>query len=160
MNWYRKAQSEEKILYLTRGIQGSGKSFKAKSLAPSDQIFSADDFFMVDGKYQFDPNYLSDAHFWNNTRIQEAISKGITPIVVDNTHVEAWSMKVPVQMAIKAGYKIKIIEPDTPWAFNAEELAKRNQHGVPLDVIQQKLQEWEPDITVDDILKSQKPESS
>jgi Tfp pilus assembly pilus retraction ATPase PilT len=42
----------EKVLYLVRGIPGSGKSTFAKTL--SGEYYEADMFFMVDGEYKFD----------------------------------------------------------------------------------------------------------
>ena len=43
-----------KKLIINRGIPGSGKSTSAKKLAPKEQIFSTDDYFMKNGKYIFD----------------------------------------------------------------------------------------------------------
>ena len=42
----------EKVLYIVRGIPGSGKSTFAKSLGGTH--FEADMFFMKDGEYKFD----------------------------------------------------------------------------------------------------------
>jgi adenylate kinase family enzyme len=50
----------EKIIYLVRGIPGSGKSTFAKSLGGTH--FETDQFFMVDGKYNFDGSKLKEAH--------------------------------------------------------------------------------------------------
>jgi adenylate kinase family enzyme len=42
-----------------RGLPGSGKSTKAKELAGEQGlVFSTDDFFMVNGKYIFDPKMI------------------------------------------------------------------------------------------------------
>ncbi len=155
-NRVRKIASQQKIMYIMRGISGSGKSTKAKQLVGNGQTFSTDDFFMVKGEYQYDPDMVSDAHSWNKWRVEEAIGKGISPIVVDNTNVEAWEAQPYVRPALKAGYNIRIIEPDTPWAFNAEELAKRNSHGVPKDVIEGMIEKWDKDMTVDSILSAKK----
>ena len=155
MNWYKQAQ--QKILYIMRGLPGSGKSTIAEKLGKDGVVLGSDDFFMVDGEYVFDPDALGYAHFWNQGRVEEAMKQQISPIVADNTNVQAWEMKPYVEMAIKYGYKIEFREANTPWKFDAQELAKRNQHGVPLDVIEDKLSRWEPDVTVEEILKSEKP---
>ena len=99
---------------------------------------------------------ISYAHQWNQIRAEDAMKKGVSPIVIDNTNVEAWEAKPYVEKGLQYGYDIKIAEPDTPWKFNAEELAKRNKHGVPKEVIEEMIEKWEPDITVEDILKSEK----
>lgn len=153
MNWYKKSQT--KILYIMRGLSGSGKSTLAKELRQGGIILSTDDFFMVGGKYQFDRDYMADAHYWNQVRAEEAMKDDITPIVIDNTNVQAWEAKPYVEKALRYGYKIEIAEPNTPWKFNAEELAKRNTHKVPLEVIHDMLAKWETDITVEDIMESQ-----
>jgi len=46
-----------------RGIPGSGKSTTAKKLAgETGKIHSTDNYFMVDGVYQFNPKNLSENH--------------------------------------------------------------------------------------------------
>ena len=70
----------EKILYINRGVAGSGKSTKAKQLAPKENIFSTDDFWMKDGKYIFNPALLGEAHQWNIDRVDNALNEG-NPIV-------------------------------------------------------------------------------
>jgi len=152
--------AEDKVLYIMRGISGSGKSTLARQLGEGGAVFSTDDFFMVNGKYQFDRDFMSEAHFWNQTRAVEAMDKGISPIVIDNTNVEAWEPKFYVEEAMKRGYRVEIKESQTPWRFDANELARRNTHGVPLDVIQGMIDKWHPDMTVDDILNAEKPKLS
>ena len=155
MNWYKKAQ-ENKILYIMRGISGSGKSSIAKQLANENDIFSTDDFFTIEGKYQYDPSMIGHAHQWNQARVSMAMKKGISPIVVDNTNIEAWEAKPYVEEGLKQGYQIEVVETNTPWKFNSEELAKRNKHGVPKEVIEDMIKKWDTEFTVDDILKSEK----
>lgn len=156
MNWYKKAQ--EKIMYITRGISGSGKSTLAKSLGENGVVFSADDFFMVNGEYQFDPEKIKDAHIWNQLRAFNALKNGISPIVVDDTNLEAWEMQPYVKAAQKMGYKIEIREPNTPWKFDSEILAKKNKHDVPKDVIEEMIKRYQPNVTIEDILNTEPPE--
>ena len=160
MNWYKTAQPDpqKKVMFLMRGISGSGKSTRAKELGKGGAVFSTDDFFMVNGEYKYDPKQIGRAHDWNIGRVGYAAEKGISPIVVDNTNVEAWHMRPYADLAQQHGYKVEIIEPQTPWSFDAAELAKRNTHGVPLEVIQKMIDQWEPNLTVDDVLRSQGPE--
>ena len=102
-------------MYITRGISGSGKSTLAKTLAPKENIFSTDDFFMVDGEYRFDPKKLGEYHKKNQQRVEEALKKGISPIVVDNTNTQGWEIKPYVELADKYGYGVELKEPNTPW---------------------------------------------
>ena len=59
----------------------------------------------------FNPSKLGEAHQWNQDRVIEAMSKGINPIVVDNTHTQAWEAKPYVKAALKNGYEVIIKEP-------------------------------------------------
>ena len=49
---------------IMRGLPGSGKSTEAKSyiLTHGAVVVSADDFFMVAGKYRYNPAKIGDAH--------------------------------------------------------------------------------------------------
>ena len=149
--------SNPKIVYILRGISGSGKSSLSQKLGAGGAIFSTDDYFMQSGSYNFDASKFGEAHQWNQQRAIKAMSEGISPIVIDNTHTEAWEAKPYVAAALQYGYQVEFAEPDTPWKFNAEELARRNKHGVPLERIQQMLKQWQPNITVDDVMNSELP---
>ena len=146
MKVYRISQSR-KVMYIMRGLPGSGKSSLAKDLGKGGQIFSADDYFMVNGKYQFDPTKLPNAHLSTQRKTENALSNGVSPIVVDNTNVSREEMKPYAQMAKKYGYDVEVAQPDTPWMFDAEKLAKRNKHGVPQEVIEDMMRRWSPNVT-------------
>jgi len=51
-------------LVLIRGLPGSGRSTVATALHEDICRFEADDFFMIDGEYNFDRRFLKDAHNW------------------------------------------------------------------------------------------------
>ena len=160
MNSWYKTSSNDKVLILLRGISGSGKSTLGKQLMGDGQIFSTDDFFMQEDEYKFNPSQLGNAHQWNLDRTIASMGRGESPIIVDNTIIQAWEAKRYVQAAIEHGYKVEVAEPDTPWKFDAEELAKRNTHGVSLKSIQRMINKWEtldPDNPVDQILNSKSP---
>ena len=148
----------DKVLYIMRGLSGSGKSTLARKLGAGGVVYSTDDFFMQDGEYQFDSAKLGEFHKANLRRAVEAMRQGISPIVIDNTHVQAWEAKPYVEAGQKYGYHIEFKQPETDWAFDAEELAKRNSHGTPLSGIRDMLKMWEPNINVDSVLKSKAPE--
>ena len=141
-----KAQSYDKRLVIMRGLPGSGKSTSARAIAEEDGgiVLSADDFFMVDGEYLFRRELLGEAHLYNQERVEKAMQMGITPVVVDNTNITASETNVYVRLASKFGYSVKYAEPQTAWKFDVKELARRNAHGVPEDVIQRMLDRWQP----------------
>jgi len=52
-----------KTLIIMRGLPGSGKSTKAKLFAgEKGLIYSTDDFFIIDGKYIYDPTKIVEYH--------------------------------------------------------------------------------------------------
>lgn len=155
--WYSTAKKQPKILTLMRGLPGSGKSTLAREVGKNGQIFSTDDFWMQDGEYKFDPERIGEAHRWNQERALEAMRRGDPHIVIDNTHIEPWEAFPYAEGAQKHGYDVQVKEVDTPWRFNVEELARRNTHGVPLDVIRQMVSKWSEDYSLPTILKSKAP---
>ena len=151
----------KKELIIIRGIQGSGKSTLARKLAGSDgQIFSADDFFVDDqGEYKWNPCSIAIAHRWNHNRMKKAIKDGVSPVILDNTNVKMWDMvqaRPLILLGIDKGYEARVEEVDTPWAFDAEQLAEKNSHGVPLSTIKKKIAQWVPNISIEDILNYEK----
>ena len=153
-------QARPKVLYIVRGISGSGKSTLSKQLTSAGgAIFSTDDFFVNEqGHYVFNPTQLGNAHAWNQNRVKDALRDGVSPVVVDNTNTQRWEAKPYVQMALHHMYEVVVTEPDTPWKCNAQELARRNTHGVPVEAIQRMLDRWETDFSVDAIMASQPPQ--
>lgn len=152
MNWYKKAQDQEKVLFIMRGVPGSGKSTLAKELAKGGLILSTDEYFMVEGKYMFNPQSLYAAHQWNQERALKAMQQGITPLVIDNTNVTFKDMRYYVEQGKNHGYRIEFAEPNTPWKFDVDELVKKNTHGVPRETIERMVGRWQKDPTVEKIL--------
>nr|CAD7426299.1 unnamed protein product [Timema monikensis] len=147
----KNIMNRTKIMVLMRGLPGSGKSHLAKLLIKRtiggdyrNFVFSTDDYFYnSSGKYIFDPSKLPDAHDWNNRRVESKLRGGITPVVVDNTNLQAWEMHPYAKLAIKYGYILEVLEPYTPWRFREKELAERNIHGVPRQKIRAMLERYE-----------------
>ena len=147
-----------------RGIPGSGKSTTAKTLAPKENIFSTDDYWGP--KYNFDISKIGQAHNWNQQRACEAMQKGITPIVVDNTNT-TWKEIDPYALAaVRLGYEVEFCEPASDWWRNVEyyirqrhlkaeqiigwdlkrcvsELSHYGTHNVPAFVIEKMISRWQ-----------------
>jgi predicted kinase len=122
----------EKILYIVRGVPGSGKSTFAKSLGGTH--FETDKFFMVDGEYKFDGTKIKEAHKWCQDSVNTAMllnhTSGLNSIiVVSNTFTQEWEMEPYFQMANYFDYKVfSIVVENRHGGIN--------QHGVPEDKIQ------------------------
>ncbi|EAX08506.1 NEDD4-binding protein 2-like 1 isoform 4 [Homo sapiens] len=145
-----RRHSFRKHLYLLRGLPGSGKTTLARQLQhdfPRALIFSTDDFFFrEDGAYEFNPDFLEEAHEWNQKRARKAMRNGISPIIIDNTNLHAWEMKPYAVMALENNYEVIFREPDTRWKFNVQELARRNIHGVSREKIHRMKERLESDL--------------
>uniref|UniRef100_A0A8C6R8Y5 NEDD4-binding protein 2-like 2 n=1 Tax=Nannospalax galili TaxID=1026970 RepID=A0A8C6R8Y5_NANGA len=151
------------VLVLLRGLPGSGKSFLARTLQednPSGVILSTDDYFYINGQYQFDIKYLGEAHEWNQNRAKEAFEKKVSPIIIDNTNLQAWEMKPYVALSQKHKYKVLFREPDTWWKFKPKELARRNIHGVSKEKITRMLDHYQRFVSVPIIMSSSDPEKT
>ncbi|KAG8516517.1 NEDD4-binding protein 2 [Galemys pyrenaicus] len=151
------------VLVLLRGLPGSGKSFLARILQednPSGIILSTDDYFYINGQYQFDVKYLGEAHEWNQNRAKEAFEKKVSPIIIDNTNLQAWEMKPYVALSQKHKYKVLFREPDTWWRFKPKELARRNIHGVSKEKITRMLEHYQRFVSVPIIMSSSVPEKT
>lgn len=111
------------------GIPGSGKSSLAKRIQPDhEKRFSADDFFMEEGKYNFRPNLISKAHAACFLKAQNAMSlaKG-SPLVTDNTSLAAWEISPYFLMAEAYGHQPLVVSIYA----DLEDCLARQTHGVP-----------------------------
>ena len=133
------------------GVPGSGKSTCAKALkdwhnTTNSVICSADDYFMVNGVYNFRAGDLFHAHKWCQSKFKQSLEDGVEVIIVDNTNVSYQQIKIYYDMFVDAQHlyensSINMVRPDTPWCFDAEECFKKNTHSVPLEVIKKMLNE-------------------
>ncbi|XP_062348707.1 NEDD4-binding protein 2 [Cinclus cinclus] len=158
-----KMQLIGQVLVLLRGVPGSGKSYLARNLLednPDGIILSTDDYFYKHGQYHYDPDCLGEAHDWNRKRAKEAFEMRISPIIIDNTNIQAWEMKPYVTLAQQYKYKVMFREPDTWWKFKPKELERRNIHGVSKEKIKKMLERYERCLTVRSILDSSVPDKS
>ena len=103
-----------KNLILVRGVSGSGKStFAEEFLYPISLLISTDDFFMVDGEYQFNPELLAENHLKCIKSVEsemESPQQDICPnIVVHNTFTQSWEIKPYRELADRYGYNFYTI---------------------------------------------------
>jgi hypothetical protein len=118
----------EKILYIVRGIPGSGKSTFAKTLG--GQHYEADMFFIDgNGEYNFDGSKIKLAHNWCMIQTQKAMVDDEPKIVVSNTFTQEWEMETYFKLAEENGYKVFTIIVENRHGGV-------NQHGVPEDKLQ------------------------
>jgi len=172
-------ENENRVLYLMRGISGTGKSTLARKLAKElgGVIFSTDDYLEGKTKEDYKDNIrtakTSNAMHWyhkqNLERVIKAMEHGISPIFVDNTNVKKSHMQPYVEAAYINNYNIQFTQPEemdklvellrdkvknlSRLQFAALKMGNRNIHGVPNSVIFKQLMQWYMDPKVDDFLQ-------
>lgn len=137
---------KSKVLVILKGLPGSGKSYLARMLKQVYKdavVCSADHYFMRSGKYQFNPEELTQAHESCQERAKQAAVSGVSVIAIDNTNIRSWNYKYYLGLSRDHHYTPLIMEPQTPWAKNTKELARKNNHGVKKEIIDQKLKTYE-----------------
>lgn len=151
-----RIKSGERILILMRGCSGSGKSTLARRLKHSGVLLSTDDYF-IDVKrntYNFDVRCLSEAHQWNQNRARRSMELKRSPVIIDNTNIEAWEMKPYVAMAVQFMYSVELVEPETPWRYRVGQLFTRSTHNVPRKTIEAALDRFDHNITAAQLVRS------
>merc|ERR1712012_321589 len=136
-------------MIILRGLPGSGKSTlarKVKDVLPQAEICSAYLFFTdhQSGEYRFDRSQLSEAHSSCKDAAESLCQTWSPLIVIDNTNVQKFEIFPYIQLANRYRYSVLVLETSTPWAKNAEELVRRNTHGVTKEVIAKRLRQWQP----------------
>jgi len=121
-----------KTLYIVRGVPGSGKSTFAKSIGGIH--IEADQFFMMDGKYNFDITKIKLAHKYCQNQTEAWMKTDGTQvnndkIVVSNTFTQEWEMEPYFKLAEKYGYRtFSLIVENRHGGVN--------EHGVPEDKLE------------------------
>lgn len=121
----------DKRVIILRGLPGSGKSTLQKRDYPDAVVASADQFFLVDGEYRFDPARIPEAHGACFRTVIGALQAGEPLVVVDNAAIRAVEIAPYVLLAQAYGYDAEIITLRCDPAV----AAARNLHGVPVGVI-------------------------
>lgn len=119
----------EKVLYIVRGVPGSGKTTLAKQLTAN--VFEADHYFYDnDGNYNFIPSEIKEAHKECQQFVGFAMESNIQKIAVSNTFTQEWEMEPYFELAKKHSYKVFTIIVENRHAGI-------NQHGVPEEKVEQ-----------------------
>lgn len=155
------ADSEEQMeearkeIILLRGPSGSGKSTLARKFQSEFSrqklriaLHSADDFFMKNGQYCWDPKKLSLAHSNCRERVRRSMENELDRILVDNTNMKIIEMVPYAKLALEFKYFIRIEEVALPkgfqnWHAMIPILEERNAHNVNEDILKRQIGNFE-----------------
>lgn len=118
-------------LVLIRGLPGSGKTTKAMGYVNDGyKHYEADQFFLVDGKYQFDAQKLPEAHAWCLDQTREALAAGEF-VCVANVFVVVEDIRPYTELNVD----YQVVEANYPG---------RSIHKVPADKLRAMQSSWVP----------------
>ncbi len=127
----------EKILYIVRGIPGSGKSTFAEKLVGADFLVCEADKYFIDkdtGKYNFDFTKIKEAHKFCQDTVETYMKDSLVndqfyrEIAVSNTFTQEWEIEPYMELAKKYGYTVFTIIVENRHGGT-------NQHEVPEEVL-------------------------
>jgi hypothetical protein len=174
-----RMSDSEKVVYLMRGLPGCGKSHRARRLAGSEGVvLETDQYFYTQvgddpGSYDYSDDLMPVARQWNIDRFQEAIQRGVSPIVVDRGNGLNPESKEYAVLAVEHDYEVELAEPDASWWLELRVLLKykrhvdeqlfdawaeklsdstRDGHRVPAATIRRWMSRWRYNLTVKEIL--------
>jgi len=143
------------MVFIMRGLQGSGKSFVAKHYVENTQkigdatfcvVCSADEYFERNGnKYGFNPSELADAHKHCRMKFINAVNEGAEIIVLDNTNSRKWEYQIFERIAKVCGYSTHIIEIACKDEGTVKKFIDRCQHKVDKEAVYRLWNQWEAD---------------
>ena len=135
----------EKILYIVRGIPGSGKSTFAKMLVGEDFLVCEADKYFIDketGEYNFDSTKIKEAHKFCQDTVESYMKDSLVndqfyrEIAVSNTFTQEWEMRPYFELAKNYGYKVFSVIVENRHGGT-------NQHGVPEEVLTKMCERFE-----------------
>ena len=135
----------EKILYIVRGIPGSGKSTFAEKLVGHDFLVCEADKYFVDketGEYKFDFTKIKEAHKFCQDLVETYMKDSLLndqfyrEIAVSNTFTQEWEMEHYFELAKKYGYTVFTLVVENRHGG-------KNLHNVPDEIIEKMKQRFE-----------------
>jgi predicted kinase len=129
----------KKTIVITIGAAGAGKTTYAERLTKKlNGIFGlrvadccADDYFVKDGKYNFDRNKLGQAHGYCKDQARKYMRSGVDCLVVHNTNTTHKERKPYHEMATEWDYRVVERRIGGTDEASIKLYAQRNLHSVP-----------------------------
>lgn len=126
-----------KTLIIMRGHPGAGKSTFVKERWEYEPfVCSADSFFSLSGKYEYDASKIGEAHNLCMRQFLHAIETNESLIIVDNTNIRIMDYIPYVRVAEALGWKVyqKVMTG-----------CYQNVHGVPENKVERMRKDLQED---------------
>jgi predicted kinase len=127
-------------LTIVRGLPGSGKTTLAHMLVTARraggawaELVEADDYFMRDGGYRFDPSELPAAHADCQRRTRQYLELG-AHVYVANTFTQRWEYAWYLDVAKELGVAVQVVEVHSDFG---------SVHNVPVETMTRMRNRWE-----------------
>lgn len=160
---------ECKVLVLIRGLPGSGKTTLAKQILKyTSNVISVTDIISQD-KWFLNDYFNNMSRNICETQAHFMMSENYSPIIVDNVHCKIEELSTYMRDAEKFGYGVEVVEPQTLWRFDVNELYQRTRSGASKESLREMLRSYErigydgemlgglTQLSVYDVLESEPP---
>lgn len=121
------------MLTFVRGLPGSGKSTKAKTIAAKEKAIHLETDMFWGEPYSFDYRHLDLAHEWCRMSVAKALYNGHR-VVVANTFVNRQEFLPYLRLAVRFERAIDLVECTGQY---------NNIHNVPEHAIDRMKRKWE-----------------
>jgi 2',3'-cyclic-nucleotide 3'-phosphodiesterase/NEDD4-binding protein 2 len=124
----------QRNLIILKGVSGAGKTTFCDLIAGPKVVICADDFFYEEGVYQFDGNYIGQAHAECRAKFDRWLNDDvITNIIISNTNTKPSDYKYYVDQANAKGLRITYVVLENRHG-------NKNVHDVPEHVLERQEQ--------------------
>ena len=145
----------KRTVIINRAVPGSGKTTITKCIIKELEkhkikvaLHSTDEYFMNEGRYEFDTKKLELYHKQNLDDFKASLEKGCDVAICDNTNLAPWQSEPYTNLARKHGYQIIFITLDPRELekhVEAQKITdeKPDAHGVSQEVLKDMIAEYE-----------------
>lgn len=145
-----KEAADEKIVYIIRGVPGSGKKHLVYHMEHEQtdtySLCDKNDYFVSEGgEFKFDGKNIARAENYSKMRFLNSIHSGINRIYVIGYFNELWMYEEYKKLAEMNNYEVKVIEITCPDVEHLRHFNKRNIYKPPFSKSKSSFNNWETD---------------